>query len=334
MHNFYKYLKYKNLYNDLKIELEGGMRNKPPPTATLTPLQPPQSSQICIRPFCGKSSYQGKPGNFCSIYCRDCKICPRPGCQRISYNGVPGEFCSKSCKYNTSSTSSSTNQPPSDSSTNQPFLKNPYIYSCCNPSLKDVGFFYKPNDKLDKINGLGFLGNFYEHNPNGFNFMGKQFKCAEGAFQSLKDFKNVDSYTQLNGDGAFRMSRNNKNIDMTYNGLGSNWAAMLHVLIAKFSDPILQQQIVDCAPPFLLEHNEISGRDTTWSDNKDGTGSNWLGLQLMLIRKYIYEIKELNELKTIPLPTDLNNFAETNLGINDYTRWVKYYAEELNKLGL
>ena len=35
---------------------------------------------------------------------------------------------------------------------------------------------------------------------------------------------------------------------------------------------------------FLLEHNSVPGRDLVWSDNSDGSGTNWLGLQLMIIR--------------------------------------------------
>merc|ERR1711920_706262 len=35
---------------------------------------------------------------------------------------------------------------------------------------------------------------------------------------------------------------------------------------------------------YLVEHNSQAGRDLQWSDNFDGTGTNWLGLQLMLIR--------------------------------------------------
>ena len=35
---------------------------------------------------------------------------------------------------------------------------------------------------------------------------------------------------------------------------------------------------------FLLEHNPKTGRDSSWSDNHDGTGKNWLGMQLMIIR--------------------------------------------------
>ena len=35
---------------------------------------------------------------------------------------------------------------------------------------------------------------------------------------------------------------------------------------------------------FLLEHNSIQGRDNVWSDNADGEGTNWLGMQLMLLR--------------------------------------------------
>lgn len=46
---------------------------------------------------------------------------------------------------------------------------------------------------------------------------------------------------------------------------------------------------------FLLEHNETT-RDDTWSDNYNGTGSNWLGLQLMIIRerKLCFLFNQLN----------------------------------------
>ena len=35
---------------------------------------------------------------------------------------------------------------------------------------------------------------------------------------------------------------------------------------------------------FLLNHSAHPGRDEVWSDNCDGEGTNWLGLQLMLTR--------------------------------------------------
>ena len=34
-------------------------------------------------------------------------------------------------------------------------------------------------------------------------------------------------------------------------------------------------------------HNPVRGRDMVWSDNHDGSGKNWLGLQLMLLRDQI-----------------------------------------------
>lgn len=40
---------------------------------------------------------------------------------------------------------------------------------------------------------------------------------------------------------------------------------------------------------FALEHNPVRGRDMVWSDNHDGSGKNWLGLQLMLLRDQIRE---------------------------------------------
>ena len=35
---------------------------------------------------------------------------------------------------------------------------------------------------------------------------------------------------------------------------------------------------------YLLEHNAATGRDKIWSNNNDGEGTNWLGLQLMVVR--------------------------------------------------
>ena len=43
---------------------------------------------------------------------------------------------------------------------------------------------------------------------------------------------------------------------------------------------------------FLLEHNSVQGRDGVWSDNNDGTGQNWLGLQLMLVRDRLTGLNE------------------------------------------
>merc|ERR1712129_107967 len=46
----------------------------------------------------------------------------------------------------------------------------------------------------------------------------------------------------------------------------------------------LAQMLVRTGDAYLLEHNSVQGRDRIWSDNWDGEGTNWLGLQLMLWR--------------------------------------------------
>ena len=60
---------------------------------------------------------------------------------------------------------------------------------------------------------------------------------------------------------------------------------MWAVLKAKFSPRTrMAERLLMTGDAYLLEHNSTSGRDFLWSDNQDGEGQNWLGLQLMLLR--------------------------------------------------
>merc|ERR1712007_354027 len=67
----------------------------------------------------------------------------------------------------------------------------------------------------------------------------------------------------------------------------------------------MQQGLLATGDAFLIEHNSVEGRDKVWSDNFKGDGTNWLGLQCMLIRD------ELNGTTTwtsfIQAHIDLNN---------------------------
>ena len=114
------------------------------------------------------------------------------------------------------------------------------------------------------------------------------FTNAEAAFQALKFPNQARQFGNLSGAEAFRLkselSKNPKNIDKRYSGYGNNWQAMLAVLRAKYAIPQFREKLLDTGNAFLLEHNNTVGRDNVWSDNCDGQGSNWLGLQLMLIR--------------------------------------------------
>ena len=60
---------------------------------------------------------------------------------------------------------------------------------------------------------------------------------------------------------------------------------MLSLLRLKFAPGSeLAAALIQTSDTFLLEHNERAGRDSTWSDDHDGSGTNWLGCQLMLVR--------------------------------------------------
>ena len=64
---------------------------------------------------------------------------------------------------------------------------------------------------------------------------------------------------------------------------------MLAVLRAKFQDPELAQKLLRTGNAFLLEHSSHPGKECVWSDGFDGSGSNWLGLQLMMVRALLCE---------------------------------------------
>jgi len=60
---------------------------------------------------------------------------------------------------------------------------------------------------------------------------------------------------------------------------------MWAVLNAKFRPKMpCAEALLKTGGAFLLKHDPIEGRDKVWSDNGDGEGVNWLGIQLLLIR--------------------------------------------------
>jgi len=68
---------------------------------SLTPGNMARMPSICAAPGCGKPSWNGMPGEYCSRSCRPSDgqaACPAPGCGKPSWNGKPGEFCSRSCR--------------------------------------------------------------------------------------------------------------------------------------------------------------------------------------------------------------------------------------------
>merc|ERR1719160_1458437 len=126
---------------------------------------------------------------------------------------------------------------------------------------------------------------------------GVSFSNAEAAFQALKFWRiRLDAFRAAGGAEAFRLRkelRGHAKEDRSYGGYGSNWAGMMAVLSAKFKEGSLMAEALKATgDAFLLEHNSVQGRDGVWSDNNDGTGQNWLGLQLMLVRDRLTGLNE------------------------------------------
>ncbi|CAE8626137.1 unnamed protein product [Polarella glacialis] len=163
-----------------------------------------------------------------------------------------------------------------------------------------IAFYYPDHEEAcDTLCSSSFLGNFFPLVPDRLELPIPQkgnrsfsFQNAEAAFQSLKFWRQLDKFEQFelaNGTRAFELKcqwRGQE--DWSYAGYQGNWQAMLAVLRSKFTQiPRMEKALRQTLDAFLLEHNSRSGSDTVWSDNGDGKGWNWLGIQLMLVRDEI-----------------------------------------------
>merc|ERR1712048_318593 len=109
---------------------------------------------------------------------------------------------------------------------------------------------------------------------------------GEAAFQALKFWQIAEEFTDLSGEMAFEKQQSLRGQeDFFYGGFGDDWKAMLAVLSVKFkAQTACAVTLLQTGDAFILEHDPITGRDKIWSDNGDGEGTNWLGLQIMLTR--------------------------------------------------
>lgn len=172
-------------------------------------------------------------------------------------------------------------------------------WKSCMLGLGNVGViaFYYPDraEDWDRLCQAEFLGNFYPLTeelcleaplrPGETHCFGN----AEAAYQALKFWPRAEEFRHLSGSQAFEKKRSLEGegqADWTYGGFGSNMAGMFQVLRAKFAPgTAMHARLQQTGDAYLLEHNSKCGRDRFWSDNKDGHGLNWLGLQLMLLRE-------------------------------------------------
>lgn len=160
-----------------------------------------------------------------------------------------------------------------------------------------VGFYQPGSPEIwDEKCGAGFLGNFWNcgvdfieveaaHESNPSYRTRHTFNCTEAAFQALKFWNRAHEFRHADGDAAFQMKKQMPNWDQSYGVHGNSFKGMFACLRSKFrpGSPCVQA-LVQTRNDYLLEHNKYTGRDSVWSDNNDGTGSNWLGMQIMLLR--------------------------------------------------
>jgi len=166
------------------------------------------------------------------------------------------------------------------------------------------------------------------------------FNNAEAAFQATKvtDINTLNRMQKMTGDDAFNAKPKGPS---TYGKYGTNVKAMDAVLNVKFAIPALKKALLATGDAFLLEHNEVSGRDKFWSDNYDGTGANALGWLLMRIRNRLNpQQTEYMWLENLPVKTQGSgqNFKQWI----DNQRWkdtvqaaatyVKAHAKDLKSL--
>ncbi|CAE8604861.1 unnamed protein product [Polarella glacialis] len=188
---------------------------------------------------------------------------------------------------------------------------NNYNNNNNNSNVGLVAFYFPGHEeRWDTVCGSSFLSNFYDLSYSGglhlklphltkptptttttaiTTITTTSFRTAEGAYQALKFGAKGDLFRTLSGEEAFRLSRSlakhQLRADFGSSGFRNSWQAMFAVLRCKFNPGSeCAKALVSTDRALLLEHNSCRCRDALWSDNGDGTGLNWLGLQLILIR--------------------------------------------------
>ncbi len=153
-----------------------------------------------------------------------------------------------------------------------------------------IAFYYPDGDAVcDKVYHGQFLANFHRCSFSlTINGITASFHNAEAAFQATKWWNNPADLALFEaaktGTDAFQKKKGLHNPDGSYAGLGRD-GAMKAVLAQKFSDAALQQALLATGDAYLLEHNDVKGRDDYWSDDHDGSGQNMLGKTLMALRQ-------------------------------------------------
>mmetsp|Transcript_18393 Transcript_18393/g.42951 ORF Transcript_18393/g.42951 Transcript_18393/m.42951 type:complete len:2482 (+) Transcript_18393:55-7500(+) len=155
------------------------------------------------------------------------------------------------------------------------------------------------DEACDRVCHAGYLSNHWKQGQDLIHLNGKAFKNAEAAFQALKFWEHVDEFADLTAEEALQARKKYAGTeDRTYNGHGGNWAGMMAILRSKFqAGSKYAEGLLQTGDAFLLCHISVIGRDQVWSNNHRGDGTNWLGMQLMLLRD---ELRNAAQDKAVP----------------------------------
>jgi len=221
------------------------------------------------------------------------ELCKK-GCGKPTFNGRPGETCSRSCGGPARPLPEEATIPKGDP-TPAAWILDPRPSSTGGHVGVIAFYFPDKEESWDAMCKAGFGGNFWNLGRDKLKVTARApskaetehcFGNAEAAFQALKFWHRAEEFRNLTGGGAFRKKKELAGgEDWSYGGHGTNYKGMLAVLRPKFCEgSLMAKKLQETGAHFLMEHNAAKGRDTTWSDDSDGTGSNWLGLQMMLLR--------------------------------------------------
>lgn len=171
--------------------------------------------------------------------------------------------------------------------------------------LVGFGSLHGPAEAWDRLCKAGFLGNGFDTGPGGLELeapaqegIRHQFRTSEAAIQALRFWSIAEEFSDLGGAAAVKKSKQLQGReDVSYAGFGSSWKAMQAVLAAKFfkdTSP-LTEALRKTGDAFLLHHQNRPGQDKVWADDCSGEGTNWLGLQLLLLRDQLSGEKRWTE---------------------------------------
>jgi len=199
-----------------------------------------------------------------------------------------------------------------------------------------VGFYFPSHAiKVDVACGAPFVGNFWTpapiedfappdhvHDPHTFN-------CSEACFWASQWWDHASDFEGLDGQHAFDLAMTliSRGVpaDPNYGGFGNAWKLMWMILRRKFTrGSMLAAGLLATRDAYLVEHQEGRDSDNQWSDYCDGVGSNWLGLQLMVLRD------ELRVASDSGGTVQINSKDDISVGIVPTLSWSAFAAASYN----